>query len=1251
MEDTSKFPQRVDDLKVGDRIIVVLKKENHLDRGYVRYVGELSGLKGTYYGIELDEPKGLHEGKSYFTCKEKHGTFFQITYLRLIGDENFDKAGYNAILKKEQAQRLAEQKEQKKESEQPKPAETAATPPKTPAPVATPAPTTKAEPEAPKQETPKNPDEADPVSTKTSATTAEVKPKLAEVKPKPAEVKPKPAEVVKPAPKPAEPQPQKPPAQPAEATSPAKTTPTATKQASEKPTTAEIPKFNIDFYEKKIKDLENSYLELNSKREKDNNTLKTKIRSLEEQLQKEKEKASKQNEFAFLEKELQRMEEKYNNMSTEYESLKYELEKTNQNLEEAKVRIQELELDKEEMMLQAELLAEDDAPLTESDVADLKKNLGLMKMAFSKLEERIIQDKEKYERKIEDLEIKLKSNDGVSSEKVKKMLAEKDLIIEDLKLRLDDSSGTNEYISNLTEQLIEARNKASESEDAVREIKKTLKLNDDLIEEYEDMNGLLSAELDIANEELKSIKEQNEILINEKKESESIIAKYREKMKLIQGEIDIIKSQSSEAPDQDKIKKIDQLIKNYTVCLQEKRGVIKRLIINEYKDIKDAKQNLKWNIIIKSIPGKLVSELESIAIDKFLGLLELSKKIELILNQLKANYLNNPLVVEDNIELVSYISATVCTLLAAKRNLEYLFDYGFGLEKFEDLKNLARAPIFGVLVSYEVLLDRMINEIREDSFSMKFNVKLLEDNNPKILEAVKTMSLDFKEVPSKESIELRYYSKLIELQSIVVSNYADNKKQAVESFKANLAKISSINSNVEIDQFWNFVQEERLRLKKNPPTADELAAMEDSKIFHINKFIHFHEVLEKIIEEINKGGSPSELVRGIEEEVNRFILTNAKKPKKRDDDEEYPFRLFGESGPWMEPVIFVRRKLEKFEELQQELIEKTEKIEEINRQCVEAGQKVENGYKVKATLENRIKDLEFKNQNIPIIENERVRAVEQTKILQADIDRLKKEMTNLEEKVKLGAMNQHHSTVQSNIISHIKKPETRQNLFAGPGAAGRQRNTKEDVQRVDISTTKNILSYERIIENLHNQLFKKEEENIFDNAKMMKEMPYFYRLYSKEKRKANEDNALDVEGREALSQLNTITQTVKNKVLSKKIIDITKTEETDPTRRLKILSQQLQEEECAIIREKEKAAGILERFQSKWIGTYANLPQETMVQSKLLSENSRNISEEKVVGLIRLQNLDETALKSLHDSSTRVLINKSELLLKKAVKI
>ena len=82
-------PIKTNDIVVGDRIIIVLKKENHLDRGYVRYIGELAGLEGTYYGIELDEAKGLHDGKNYFKTQDKHGTFMKLTNLRKIVDENF----------------------------------------------------------------------------------------------------------------------------------------------------------------------------------------------------------------------------------------------------------------------------------------------------------------------------------------------------------------------------------------------------------------------------------------------------------------------------------------------------------------------------------------------------------------------------------------------------------------------------------------------------------------------------------------------------------------------------------------------------------------------------------------------------------------------------------------------------------------------------------------------------------------------------------------------------------------------------------------------------------------------------------------------------------------------------------------------------------------------------------------------------------------------------------------------------------
>eukprot|EP00484_Ammonia_sp_Unknown_P014455 CAMPEP_0197059486 /NCGR_PEP_ID=MMETSP1384-20130603/117971_1 /TAXON_ID=29189 /ORGANISM="Ammonia sp." /LENGTH=61 /DNA_ID=CAMNT_0042494553 /DNA_START=13 /DNA_END=194 /DNA_ORIENTATION=- len=54
---------------VGDR--VKLKKDDLV--GTVRFVGEIQGKTGIFYGVELEEPKGKNDGivdkVKYFKCK------------------------------------------------------------------------------------------------------------------------------------------------------------------------------------------------------------------------------------------------------------------------------------------------------------------------------------------------------------------------------------------------------------------------------------------------------------------------------------------------------------------------------------------------------------------------------------------------------------------------------------------------------------------------------------------------------------------------------------------------------------------------------------------------------------------------------------------------------------------------------------------------------------------------------------------------------------------------------------------------------------------------------------------------------------------------------------------------------------------------------------------------------------------------------------------------------------------------------
>jgi hypothetical protein len=1273
MED--HFPVKAADIRVGDRVIIVLKKENHLDRGYVRFVGELAGMEGTFYGIELDEAKGIHDGKGYFTTQHNHGTFVKLNHLRRMVAEDFNVAAYNTQLKKEQAAKVQdrgaareggaaaanapghdahpeEHKEEPKAVSPEKPAETPkpSEPPK-PVEVAKPAETSKPA-ETPKTEPAKPPSPKDHVEERKP--TPRDSPKHAE----PAKEQPK-APVIQP--KPTEP------AKPAETAKPA--TQPAPTQASGLSKQAEA-----------------EYIDLLAKKDKEMTSLKSRIRSLEEQLLLEKEKSSKPSETEKLEKEFEAMENRFSNMSIMYESLKSELENTKYKLDEANIRIQELELDKEEMMLQAELATEDNSQLSESDINELKKNYGFIKMAFSKLEERSAADNHKNEQRIQELENKLKNSDGLNSDQVKKIIKEKEQMIKDLKQRLEESSDANNYINTLTEQYINAKNSIAILEDNLKETKNTIKLNEEIIEEYEEMNGLLSSENENAVNEITTLKETMKVLEDGKKQDEAVIAKYREKIKLIQGEIDIIKSQSSESKEQDKIHKIDQLIKNYTICLQEKRAVVKKLIVSEFKDIKDARQNLKWNIIMKSIPNRFIHELEYPCIDKYLTLIEISKKIDLIIGQMKSNYLQNPLVIEDNLEIISHISNSVSTLLNSKRIVEYILDYGYSLEKLDDLKNLTRSPMFNVLVSYEVLLDRLITEIREDNFNSKFSLKLLEENNTKLLELVNEITKNLRDVKMKESIDIRYYAKLIELQYLVMCDYADHSKTISEQAKTNITKLANIANNVQVEQSWIRQYEDILKKKPHvlggneqedasktgastkagtpaePSTPTQSAAGEDERIFFIEKVKPCWDSIAHVLPTVLSGQDAAAQIAIAEDSVSKYILTNAKKPKSRDEDEEYPFHLFSEMGPWMDSVNFVKRKLEKFDELQKESADKSTKIEEANKKLAEADLKADNYNKVKTTLENRIKDLEFKNQNIPLIESEKVRAVEQTKILNADIERLKKENSILEERLRLGGSISSLPSVIS--TSSTAAPSERKSILGlnmsnmgntGPrGAMLKHRASAANVlsaPQPDTIPTKSILSYERIIENLHSQLVEKDEDNIFDNSRMMKEMPFFYKLYSTEKKKGVYGSTLESEGKRALGKLNLIAQQLKNKVVAKKVVDITQCTEKDPLRRLQELSQKVNQTDLEIEEEKERAVSILEEFQNRWVGTYANNPHQPHVYSKLLTDNSRALGNERVIGHVRIENLAEDKLKQAEDLASRVLVKKSEVVFKKAFKL
>ncbi|UYV73088.1 CLIP1 [Cordylochernes scorpioides] len=71
---SAKLPGPAPDLNVGDRVQVAGRRY-----GTIRFSGETKFAPGWWYGVELDKPRGKHNGSlhgvSYFTCPPNHGIF------------------------------------------------------------------------------------------------------------------------------------------------------------------------------------------------------------------------------------------------------------------------------------------------------------------------------------------------------------------------------------------------------------------------------------------------------------------------------------------------------------------------------------------------------------------------------------------------------------------------------------------------------------------------------------------------------------------------------------------------------------------------------------------------------------------------------------------------------------------------------------------------------------------------------------------------------------------------------------------------------------------------------------------------------------------------------------------------------------------------------------------------------------------------------------------------------------------------
>jgi len=1113
------LPIKTKNIAINDRVIIVFHKDNPFDKGTVRFIGPIQGSEAIYYGIELDEEKGKHDGKGLFTTPTNKATIVMLKHLRKLVGEEFNLRDFKKRL-------AAEKKSREKEKIVKK--------------------------DTPKSDLPQISEEVEREVEQTSATLG---------------------------------------------------------------SNAEIEELN-----KKLKMMESGYKELLQKKEADIIKLTNKVRSTEEKMEKELREMAKKMTISEsagkVQAEMHKMEEKMSNLVIELESLKEELSITNQILEEKELQIEELEIDKQIMQEEANLTAEE----TEDNIdpEELRKNYGLVKLAFLKLKDDYDRDSLKWENEKEILSGN-KSKNALDSEEVKKLLQQKDDIIVDLKSRLEEYSDSEKYILNLTDQILNKENRVTELEISLREVKANLKVSEEIGEEFEELNNILSEELEIKEEDINALLEESDTLKEEIKEKQQIIQKYRDRLANVQGEIDIIKTQSLSSGGEAKVDKIDNLIKCYTASLSDKRSLVKQLVLKNTREAREAKKQRKWAIVSKALPETLLEELNLPLVEKFLNIKELSEKIDIVLSQFITNYLKNRGVFTENPELIDFILKISTVLVETKTMCLYLFDFGFTLGKTDEFRSFLKSSMFLMIKSIEMLIERLITEVREDSFSTKFNYGLLEENKTKIMTTLRGSTNEFELLPNRNAIDNVSNTQLIYMNFLALHILTTEGGDPDPKLGETERKLEMCYEFAIMNQNWPVSAARLLNIESIDP--DAFIEGDTQRVLSVVTQAW------NVIRDQNNNAKDclNELVLKLESYLSKY----GKKAKKDEDLEIYLIQIIEQHGPWQEGVKKIRSQLNDFDKLRSSCMTLESQMAEIKVSLTEKEQTILNADKVRAALETRTKELEFRCQVIPNLENEKRRLSDKERHYAEACKRLEQENAHLKEKIKNGPKNYSSTNPGDGQPAMANKMTKR--LQDAVSKLNRIRIKPTSKQLKDQNYTyidKNEVGcLAQYVNKLSDQLTMEKAsktESMFLN--IQGNMPFFKRYMDKVQMKSGQ--GLHKTGTKSLNKVNSFASAIRSGISGVSIVDCTPKENEGANSRILRLTQAISKQETLVNSCLFKAKRELDEFRSKWANYHLSNCEHMNVSAdikKIIQETDR-----KVIGTASLVDRLEGTTESQH---------------------
>ena len=85
------------------------------------------------------------------------------------------------------------------------------------------------------------------------------------------------------------------------------------------------------------------------------------------------------------------------------------------------------------------------------------------------------------------------------------------------------------------------------------------------------------------------------------------------------------------------------------------------------------------------------------------------------------------------------------------------------MKTYDEFYNFSRSTVLKLLETVNLIVRKLLMEIREDNFSMKFNLNHLNETTGKIYKGCSDISGEFKDLHMKNSIDMRASCQAIDI--------------------------------------------------------------------------------------------------------------------------------------------------------------------------------------------------------------------------------------------------------------------------------------------------------------------------------------------------------------------------------------------------------------------------------------------------------------------------------------------------------